>query len=95
MSEYGFQSVWSYKGQIDKLNINGVHPTIQRWYHNFLHDRQQRVKITKSFSEWNTVNGRVPQSTLSGPELFVHMLSDFNTAARCVKYVDDSTLVEI
>ncbi len=30
---------------LNKLNINGVHPTIQRWYHNFLQDKQQRVKI--------------------------------------------------
>ncbi len=35
------------------------------------------------------------QGTLSGPELFIHMLSDFNTVARFVKYVDDSTLVEV
>ncbi len=37
----------------------------------------------------------VPQGSLSGPELFVDMLSGFNTVARCVKYVDDSTLVEV
>jgi len=60
-----------------------------------LQGRQQRVKIDKSFSEWNSVNGGVPQSTLSGPELFIHMLCDFNTVARCVKYVDDSTLAEV
>ncbi len=53
------------------------------------------VKIKTSFSEWSTVKGGVPQGTLSGPELFIHLLSDFNTVARCVKYVDDSTLVEV
>ncbi len=37
----------------------------------------------------------LPQGTLGGPELFIHMLSDFNTVARCVKYEDDSTLVEV
>ncbi len=41
------------------------------------------------------MNGGVPQGTLSHPELFIHMLSDFNTVARCVKYVDDSTQVEV
>ncbi len=46
---------------LNKLNINGVHPTIQRWYHNVLQGRQQRVKMIESFSEWNTVNGWVPQ----------------------------------
>ncbi len=53
------------------------------------------VKMRKSFSEWNTVNGGVVQGTLIGPELFIPMLSDFNTVTRCVKYVDDSTLVEV
>ncbi len=33
---------------LNKLKINGVHPTILRWYHNFLQDRQQRVKMNKS-----------------------------------------------
>ncbi len=51
--------------------------------------------MNKSFSEWSTVKAGLPQGTLSGPELFMHMLSDFNTVARCVKYVDDSTLVEV
>ncbi len=41
------------------------------------------------------MNGGVLQGTLSGPELFIHMLSDFNTVARCMKYVDDSNLVEV
>ncbi len=51
--------------------------------------------MNESFSKWSTVNGGVPQGTLSGPELFIHMLPDFNTVARCVKYVDDSNLVEV
>ncbi len=38
----------------------------------------------------------MPQGgALSGSELFIHMLSDFNTAAICVIYVDDSTLIEV
>ncbi len=51
--------------------------------------------MTKSFSEWSIVNGEVSQGTLIGPELITHMLSDFKTVARCVKYVEDSTLVEV
>ncbi len=47
----------------------------------------------KPTSKWLSVNEGVPQGTLSGPELFIHMLSDFKTVATDVKFVDDSTLV--
>jgi dsDNA-binding SOS-regulon protein len=48
----------------------------------------------KPTSQWASVNGGVPQGTLSGPELFIHMLSDFKTVVADVKFVDDSTLVD-
>jgi hypothetical protein len=40
------------------------------------------------------VNGGVPQGTLSGPELFIHMVADLKTCVKYVKYVDDTSLVE-
>ncbi len=79
---------------LHKLDQNGVHPLIQKWYHSLLQGRQQRVKMGKPTSKWALVNGGVPQGTLSGPELFIHMLSDFKTVATDVKFVDDSTLVD-
>ncbi len=78
-----------------KLTNNGVHPIIVNWYHNFLEGRRQRVKVDKVYSGWSGVNGGVPQGTLSGPELFIHMLSDFKTVAKDVKFVDDTTLITI
>ncbi len=36
----------------------------------------------------------MPQGTLSSPELFIHMLSDFKTVATDVKFVDNSTLAD-
>ncbi len=78
---------------LHNLDKNGVHPIVQ--HHSFLQGRQRQVKIGKSFSDWNSVNSGVPQGTLSGPELFIHMLSDFVTEAKNVKFVDDSTLVTI
>ncbi len=79
---------------LHKLNQNGVHPLIQKWYHNFLQCRQQRVKMGKPTSKWVSVNGGVPQGTLSGPELLIHMMSDFKNVATDVKCMDDSTVVD-
>ncbi len=53
------------------------------------------VILHNRFCVWNTVNGSVPQVTLSGPDLFIHMLSDFVTEATNVKFVDNLTLVTI
>jgi hypothetical protein len=37
----------------------------------------------------------VPQGTLSGPELFIHMVADLQKSVPNVKYVDDTTFAEI
>ena len=46
-------------------------------------------------SEWTEINGGVPQRTLCGPELFIHMVADLQTCVPNVKFVDDTTFVEI
>ena len=46
-------------------------------------------------SSWNKINGGVLQGTLSGPEIFMHMISDLETSFPTIKYVDDTTIVEI
>ncbi len=48
----------------------------------------------KPTSKWLSVNGGMPQGTLSGPELFIHMLSYFKTVATDVIFVDDYALVD-
>ncbi len=48
----------------------------------------------KPTSKWVSVNGGVPQGTLSGPEFYIYMLSDFKTVTTDVNFVDDSTLVD-
>ncbi len=37
----------------------------------------------------------VQQGTISGPELFIRMVSDLHTDIPYVKYMDDTTLIEI
>jgi hypothetical protein len=80
---------------INKLVRNGVHPVVCNWYRGFLHSRKQRVKVGHSLSDWRSVNGGVPQGTLSGPDLFIHMVSDLKTSIPDVKFMDDTTMIEI
>ena len=53
------------------------------------------MKLGRHTSDWKSVNGGVPQGTLSGPELFIHMVSDLRTHLPDVKYMDDTTVIEI
>ena len=46
-------------------------------------------------SEWTEINGGVPQRTLCGPELFIHMVADLQTCVPNVEFVDHTTFVEI
>ena len=80
---------------LNKMKSNGAHTVLVDWFRAFLTKRRQRVKIGKSVSEWKYINGGVPQGTLSGPEIFIHMVSDLQTDLPCIKYVDDTTIVEI
>ena len=41
------------------------------------------------------INGGVPQGTKSGCKLYVHMSSDLKLCLPTVKYVDDTTVIEI
>ena len=84
-----------HKIVLQKLSTNGVDSTVVNWFHGFLTERKQRVKIGQFQSDWKVVTGGVPQGTLSGPQLFLHMVSDLQTETSMVKYVDDTTLVEV
>ena len=68
---------------------------LQHWFTAFLQNRQQRVKVANTTSEWHSINGGVPQGTLCGPQMFVHMVSDLHTDIPDTKFMDDTTLVEI
>ena len=72
---------------IAKLKSNGAPDVVIRWFAAFLKNRQQRVKIGQSHSDWVSPNGGVPQGTLAGPQLFVHMVSDLHT---CLLYTSPS-----
>ena len=77
-----------------KLAALGVPLIILRWLHSFLMDRQQRVKIGDSFSDWASPNGSMPQGTWLGPYVFLSLINDLSSTLELHKFVDDCTLSE-
>ena len=80
---------------LDKLQANGVHPILVAWQKAFLTQRQQRIKINDVRSNWLSINGGVPQGTLSGPEDFLNFVDDLKSCLPNIKYVDDTTVFEV
>ena len=77
---------------LNKLSDLDVPPTIINWIRSFLTRRSHRVKISHCVSEWQTLNGGVPQGTVLGLILFLIMVSDLLTDWKgWWKYVDDTT----
>ncbi len=55
---------------LSKLNSMAVNPYSIKWFHAFLTDRIQQVKIKQSFSECRPSSIGVPQGSVCSPLLF-------------------------
>ncbi|KAF7644165.1 hypothetical protein LDENG_00226570 [Lucifuga dentata] len=55
---------------LGKLKQMEVNPYIIKWYHSFLVDRQQQVKVNSTLSELQTISVGAPQGCISSPLLF-------------------------
>ena len=55
------------------------------WIKNFLHDRQQRVIIGDSSSNWIPVTSGIPQGSLLGQILFLIYIDDLPGALDCLQ----------
>ena len=64
---------------INKLVSFGIPASIIKWFASFLSSRQQRVKISKIFSGWLTLNGSMPQGSWLGPLSFIALIDDLKT----------------
>ena len=80
---------------IAKLSAYGLNMDALQLIRSYLSNRQQRVKINSSFSDWKEIKIGVPQGSVLGPLLFNVFINDifwFANRTKICNYADDTTI---
>ena len=80
---------------IAKLGAYGFEKDALRYIKSYLKNRKQRVRVNKTFIEWERITTGVPQGSILGPlplNIFLNDLFLFVSNASISNYADDNTL---
>ena len=88
-----FDKVW-HEGLIFKLKQNGISGNLLNLFKSYLKNRQQRVVINGSYSEYVCIESGVPQGSVLGPLLFLVYINDLeNNIKSNIKFFADDTML--
>ena len=85
-----------HKRLIHKLKSYNIDENVVQWIIAFLTNRQQKVKINGSLSEWLEVLSGIPQGTVLGPLLFLIYINDLpdvcDSYSKMSLFADDAKI---
>ena len=88
-----FDKVW-HDGLIFKLEQNGISGPLIKLLANYLTNREQRVVVNGSCSEFLPIESGVPQGSVLGPLLFLVYINDLETNIKSkIKFFADDTML--
>ena len=79
---------------LSKLHACGIQGKLLEWIKAFLVDRQQRVVIQGSHSDWAPITSGIPQGSVLGPTLFTLFVNDMpqHVESSIKLFADDTKL---
>ena len=87
-----FDKVW-HDGLIFKLRQNGLNGGLLKLFESYLHNRQQRVVINGSYSDYLPIESGVPRGSVLGPLFFLIYINDLEKNIRSnIKFFADDTM---
>ena len=83
-----------HKGLIYKLERARIKGNLIKWFKTYLSDREQRVVLAGTYSDWTKISAGVPQGSILGPLLFLVYINDIvNDISSTIKlFADDTSL---